>query len=63
MCGCSHAQASVFAARGLSSDSGQVQLVCGTWDLPGPETEPVSVALQGEFLNTGPPEKPLGHSL
>ena len=28
-------------------------------DLPGPGTEPVSLTLQGRFLTTGPPEKPL----
>ena len=27
------------------------------WDLPGPGTEPVSPALAGRFLNTGPPGK------
>jgi len=29
------------------------------WDLPGPEIEQVSPTLQGEFLTTGPPGKPL----
>ena len=28
------------------------------WDLPGPGIEPVSLALQGRFLTTGPPQKP-----
>ena len=28
---------------------------CGTWDLPGPGIEPVSPALAGGFLTTGPP--------
>ena len=28
------------------------------WDLPGPGIEPVSPALQGGFLTSGPPEKP-----
>ena len=27
------------------------------WDLPGPEIKPVSPALQGRFLTTGPPGK------
>ena len=39
---------------------------CGTWallfhsrwDLPGPGIKPVSLVLQGRFLNTGPPGKP-----
>ena len=52
------AQASIIAVCGLSS--------CGTWaelphdmgDLPGPRIEPLSPALQGGFLTTGPPGKP-----
>ena len=28
------------------------------WDLPREEMKPVSPILQGEFLTTGPPEKP-----
>ena len=28
------------------------------WTLPGPGTEPVSLALQGGFLDTGPPGNP-----
>ena len=27
------------------------------WDLPGPGLKPVSLALAGRFLTTGPPEK------
>ena len=30
-----------------------------TWDLPGPGSEPVSPALAGGLLTTGPPGKPL----
>ena len=30
-------------------------ILCGTWDLPGPGIEPVSLALQGGFLATGLP--------
>ena len=33
------------------------QLPCGLWDLPRPGIEPVSPALQGRFLTTGPPGK------
>ena len=29
------------------------------WDLPGPGIEPISPALAGRFLTTGPPGKPL----
>ena len=29
------------------------------WNLPGPGIEPMSPALAGEFLATGPPGKPL----
>ena len=31
----------------------------GMWDLPGPGIEPMSPALAGRFLTTGPPEKSL----
>ena len=27
------------------------------WDLPGPDIQPMSPALTGEFLTTGPPGK------
>ena len=33
-------------------------LPCGVWDLPGPGIEPMSFALAGGFLTSGPPEKP-----
>ena len=33
------------------------------WDLSGPENELVSFVLQGGFLTTGPPGKPLMHFL
>ena len=49
--------ASVVAARGLSSCGAQAQLLWGMWDLPGPGGRPVSPALAGGFLTTGPPEK------
>ena len=41
----------------LSSCGAQAQLSCGMWDLPGPGIKPMSSALEGEFLSTGPPEK------
>ena len=41
----------------LSSCGAQAQLLCGTWDLPGPGLEPVSPALAGGFLTTAPPGK------
>ena len=65
------AQASVVAAPGLSSFSSRApeyrlircgtraQVPCSMWDLPRPGIEPVSLALQGGFLTTGPPGKPL----
>ena len=34
------------------------QSLCGLWDLPGPDIEPVSPALAGRFFSTGPPGKP-----
>ena len=33
-------------------------MLLGMWDLAGPGIEPVSLALQGRFLTTGPPGKP-----
>ena len=33
------------------------QLLCGMWDLPGPELKLVFPALAGGFLTTRPPEK------
>ena len=62
-------QASVVAARGLSSCGlraveyrlsscgAQAQLLCGMWDLPGPGLKPMSPALAGRFLTTAPPGK------
>ena len=37
----------------------QAWLSHGTWDLPRPVTKPVSPALAGKFLTTGPPGKSL----
>ena len=42
----------------LSSCGARAQLLHGMWDLPGPGLEPVSPALAGGFLTTGPPGKP-----
>ena len=44
----------------LSSCGAQAQLLRGMWDLPVPRLEPVSPALAGRFLTTGPPGKPKG---
>ena len=44
--------------QGLSSCGARGGLLRGTWDLLGPGIELVSLALQGEFLIAGPPEKP-----
>ena len=51
-------KASVAAVRSLSSCGSWAKLLLGMWDLPGPGIEPVSFALQGRFLTTGPPGKP-----
>ena len=49
---------SVVAARGLSSYGTRwAWLLCGMWDLPGPEIEPVSPALAGRFLSAVPSGK------
>ena len=37
----------------------QAELARCMWDLPGPGIKPTSPALQGRFLTTGPPGKPL----
>ena len=62
-------QASVVAARGLSSCcsralecrlsscGAQAQLLHSMWDLPGPGIKPMSPALAGGFLTTAPPRK------
>ena len=44
-------------APGLSSHGTQVLLLWGMWNLPGLGNKPVSPALAGEFLTTGPPGK------
>ena len=42
---------------GLSSCGARTQWLRGTWDHPGPGTEPVSPALAGRFLSTVPTGK------
>ena len=42
----------------LSSCGARALLLCGIWDLPGPGLDPISPALAGGFLTTGPPGKP-----
>ena len=56
-------QASVVAALGLYSLDSVTVAHGPLWDLPGPGIKPVSVALQGGFLTTGPPGKPVGSQL
>ena len=43
----------------LSNCGTWAYLLCGMWDLPGSGIKPVSLALQGSFLTTAPPGKPL----
>ena len=45
--------------RRLSSYGSRAQLLRGMWDLPRPGLEPLSPALEGGFLTTGPPGKSL----
>ena len=45
--------------HGLSSHHPRAQLPRNMWNLPGPGIEPVSPALAGRFLTSGPPEKSL----
>ena len=42
---------------GFSSSGTQAQLLYSMWDLPGLGIEPMSPALPGRFLSTGPPGK------
>ena len=41
----------------LSSCGTWAQLLCGMWDLPGPELKAASPSLAGRFLTTAPPGK------
>ena len=43
-----------FVVCGLNSCDTRTQLLCSMWDLPGPGVKPVSPALAGGFLTTGP---------
>ena len=52
------AQASVAAAHRFRGCSAQARLPCGMWNLPRSGIEPMSLALGGGFLTTGPPGKP-----
>ena len=53
-------RARALGIEGLHSCSGTgAQLPHGMWDPPRPGIKPVSLASQGRFLMTGPPEKPL----
>ena len=56
-------EASVAAARGLSSRGTWACLLCGMRDLPRSGIEPVSPALAGEFFTTEPPGKPWTFSM
>ena len=51
-------QASVFAARGLSSFDTWTLLLFSIWDRPRPGVEHMFSALGGGLLTSGPPEKP-----
>ena len=47
-------QASATVACGLNSYGTQAQLPLSMWNLPGPGIKPMSPALAGRFLTTGP---------
>ena len=55
--GFSCCRARVPGRMGFSSCGAWAELPHGMWDLPGSGIEPVSPALPGGFLTTGPPEK------
>ena len=42
---------------GVGSCDAQVWLLCDKWYIPEVEIEPISPALAGELLTTGPPRK------
>ena len=50
---------SLIAVHGLNSGGARAQLPRGMWNLPGPEIKPMSPALAGRFLTTGPAGKSL----
>ena len=56
------AQESVVTAYGLGSCGSWTQLPQGMWDILQPRIKPVFPALQGGFLTTGLPGKPLSLS-
>ena len=51
------AVSSLVAEHGLGLSSCGLSCSSGTWNLLGPEIEPVSPALVGRFLTTGSPVK------
>ena len=58
LCGDFSCRAWALGAQAPVSGS-QALLLRGMWDLPGPGIEPVSLALVGRFLSTGPSGKSL----
>ena len=56
-CSFSCCEARALWHSGFSSCAAWAELLQSTWDLPRPGIKPVSPALAGRFLTTGPPEK------
>ena len=54
----SHCPVQALGCKGFSSSGAQVSLPLSTWDLLGSGITPMSFALAGGFLTTGPPGKP-----
>ena len=52
-----HSRSSRALEHAFSSCGAQAQLLCAMQHLPGPRTEPMSPALAGGLLTTGPPGK------
>ena len=48
-------EGAVVVEHGLSSCGAWAELLCGTWNLPVPEIEPVTPALTGRLFTPGPP--------
>ena len=58
-----YCRARALGHSGFSICGAQAQLLHGTWDLPSPRIEPMSPALAGGFLTTGPPGESLSDLL
>ena len=56
-----HGQSAGSRCSGFSGCGSRAYSLRGVWDLPRPGTEPVSPALAGRLITTGPPGRPPGN--